>query len=110
MILNHFLNLGQLIDDYISSHDMFGVLGLFYVSESILGWIPPDLFIMWSEQFNNPLLWLTILGTISYFGGINAYFLGKLALKYPRLKQWLEKKNEIFFVLFLSKIFFVLVK
>ncbi len=75
-----------------------GVLPIFLLSESILGWFPPDFFITWSQQFGQPVLWLTILGCISYWGGVNAYMIGKLALKYPKLKAWLEKKNEDFFV------------
>ena len=97
LLLNHFFNLSQIIEDYIFSHDTAGVLTLFLLSESFLGWIPPDLFIMWSDKFNAPLLWLTILGTISYIGGINAYFIGKIALKFPRFRRWLENRNAEFF-------------
>ena len=97
LLLNHFFNLSQIIEDYIFSHDTPGVLTLFLISETVLGWIPPDLFIMWSDKFNAPLLWLTILGTISYVGGINAYFIGKIALKFPRFRRWLENRNAVFF-------------
>ncbi|MBQ3657351.1 MAG: hypothetical protein II956_10985 [Bacteroidales bacterium] len=98
LILNHFFNLSEIIEDYIFSHDTPGVLTLFLISESFLGWIPPDLFIMWSDKFNAPFLWLTILGTISYIGGINAYFIGKIALKFPKFRAWLENRNADFFV------------
>ncbi len=97
LLLNHFFNLSQIIEDYIFSHDTPGVLTLFLISETVLGWIPPDLFIMWSDKFNAPLLWLTILGTISYIGGMNAYFIGKIALKFPRFRRWLENRNAVFF-------------
>ena len=72
LLLNHFFNLSQIIEDYIFSHDTPGVLTLFLISETVLGWIPPDLFIMWSDKFNAPLLWLTILGTISYVAASRA--------------------------------------
>ena len=98
LVLNHFFNLSKIIEDYIFSHDTPGVLTLFLISESFLGWIPPDLFIMWSDKFNSPLLWLTSLGTISYVGGINAYFIGKTALKFPKFRAWLENRNAEFFV------------
>lgn len=97
LLLNHFFNLSQIIEDYIFSHDTPGVLTLFLISETVLGWIPPDLFIMWSDKFGQPLLWLTILGTISYIGGMNAYFIGKIALKFPRFRCWLENRNAVFF-------------
>ena len=94
LLLNHFFNLEQIIKDCIFSHDTPGVL----ISESFLGWIPPDLFIMWSDKFGQPLLWLTILGTISYIGGMNAYWIGKIALKFPKFRRWLESRNAEFFV------------
>lgn len=98
LVLNHYFNLSKIIEDYIFSHDTPGVLTLFLISESFLGWIPPDLFIMWSDKFNSPFVWLTILGTISYVGGINAYFIGKIALKFPKFRAWLENRNAEFFV------------
>jgi hypothetical protein len=52
---------------------------------------------MWSDKFNSPFVWLTILGTISYIGGINAYFIGKIALKFPKFRAWLENRNAEFF-------------
>ena len=98
LLLNHFFNLEQIIQDYIFSHDTPGVLTLFLISESFLGWIPPDLFIMWSDKFGQPFLWLTILGTISYTGGMIAYWIGKIALKFPKFRRWLESRNAEFFV------------
>ena len=73
LVLNHFFNLSKIIEDYIFSHDTPGVLTLFLISESFLGWIPPDLFIMWSDKFNSPLLemkgdskWTLIYSTFIY--------------------------------------------
>ncbi len=95
--LDYFFDLRGLVDKLFSL-GIAGVLPVFYLSESVLGWIPPDIFITWSNQFGHPFLWLTILATISYLGGLNAYFIGKLALQYPKFRAWLEKKNEEFFV------------
>lgn len=96
--LNHFFSLGDFIENFLYTHDKPEVLTLFLVSESFLGWIPPDLFIIWAKQFDNVWLWFTILGTISYVGGMNAYFIGKLFLKFPRIKHYVETRNEIFFI------------
>lgn len=95
--VDYFFGISELIDK-LNTLGAWGVLPIFLVSESLLGWIPPDIFITWSNQFHQPFLWLTILATISYLGGINAYLLGKIALKYPKFKAWLESKNEEFFV------------
>lgn len=97
LVLDRFVDIDGIITNYINSHGMPEVLALFLISESVLGWIPPDFFIMWSNQFGNMFKWLTILGTISYIGGINAYGLGILSAKFPKIRHWLEKRNEKFF-------------
>ena len=66
----------------------------FYVSESIIGLIPPDFLILWAEGFNNSFLVLLILALISYLGGITAYFLGILLLKVDFLKEYIEKRYK----------------
>lgn len=92
-----FFDLKSIIDN-LNTLSPAAAMPLFYVSETVLGLVPPDIFITWSEQFGRPVLWLTILGSVSYCGGITAYFLGKLALRFPKFRAWLEKKNDEFFV------------
>lgn len=67
------------------------VLTVFLISESILGMIPPDLFAIWSAKFNSPFLLLTILGVLSYIGGIFSYFIGYSLLKTKRIKAYSER-------------------
>lgn len=69
-----------------------GIFIIFYVSESILGLIPPEIFIAWSKKTPAPILNLSILSTISYLGGLTAYFLGRAALKIQSVKEYLEVK------------------
>ena len=61
-----------------------------------MGMIPPDIFIVWSKaRFpDTPYLLVTILATISYIGGIVAYYLGKLTLKSKRVKAYIKRKYE----------------
>ena len=63
------------------------VLLFFLVSESILGMIPPDIFIFWVTEYNSFWLLVGLLGLVSYFGGINAYFIGRLIRLAPKLKE-----------------------
>jgi membrane protein YqaA with SNARE-associated domain len=67
------------------------VLIVFFLSETILGMIPPDFFVIWSSKFNSPLLMLTILGVLSYAAGAAAYYIGCLLLKTKRIKTWSER-------------------
>jgi membrane protein YqaA with SNARE-associated domain len=67
------------------------VLIVFLLSESFLGMIPPDLFIIWSAKFNFPLFMVTILGVLSYIGGAFSYLIGYLLTKRKRIKAYSER-------------------
>lgn len=68
------------------------ILAIFFLSESFLGLIPPEIFIAWTKKTTNPILFLAILGTLSYSGGIISYFIGKAALRIIFVKNFLENK------------------
>ncbi|WP_422090297.1 YqaA family protein [Tenacibaculum ovolyticum] len=69
-----------------------GVLTVFFISETILGLIPPEIFIAWSKKTGTPVLNLSLLATLSYFGGLTAYFIGRASLKIDSVKNYLEVK------------------
>jgi membrane protein YqaA with SNARE-associated domain len=77
---------------FISSRfqDWF-VLTIFIISESFLGMIPPDLFIIWSAKFNSPILMASTLGVLSFIGGAISYLIGYLLTKNRRIKAWSER-------------------
>lgn len=69
-----------------------GVLIVFFISETLLGLIPPEIFIGWSKKTATPILNLSILATLSYIGGILSYFIGKTIQKITTVKNYLEIK------------------
>ncbi|WP_026776553.1 YqaA family protein [Polaribacter sp. Hel_I_88] len=69
-----------------------GILITFFVSETLLGLVPPEIFIAWSGKTESPIINLSILATLSYLGGLVSYFIGKTALKIKSLKEYLEVK------------------
>jgi membrane protein YqaA with SNARE-associated domain len=69
-----------------------GILITFFLSETLLGLIPPEIFIAWSGKTENPILNLALLATLSYLGGLLSYFIGKTALKIKSIKEYLEVK------------------
>lgn len=80
---------------FISSHfSDWLVLTLFLLSESFLGMIPPDFFVIWSAKFNSPFLIVCILGVLSYIGGAISYLIGRLLLKNRRIKAYSERVFE----------------
>ena len=70
------------------------VLFVFFTSESLLGLIPPEIFIAWSNKTNQPLLYLSLLATLSYAGGIVSFFIGRGILKMPRVYNYFEVKMK----------------
>jgi membrane protein YqaA with SNARE-associated domain len=75
-----------------TSFSTLGVLITFFISETLLGLIPPEIFIGWSKKTTDPVLNLSILATLSYIGGVLSYYIGKAALRIPRIKNYLEGK------------------
>ncbi|MFC0520323.1 YqaA family protein [Mesonia maritima] len=71
-----------------------GVLAVFFASESILGLIPPEIFIAWSGKSDHPEIYLAIIATLSYLGGIVSYFIGRGIASIPSVFVYLEVKME----------------
>ncbi|QNJ98730.1 YqaA family protein [Constantimarinum furrinae] len=71
-----------------------GILSVFFVSESLLGLIPPEIFIAWSDKTAAPVVYLSLLAVLSYLGGITSYFIGKWILRIPSVYQYVEVKMK----------------
>ena len=54
-----------------------GLIGLFFISEISIGFITPELLIVWADETLKPRWMLTILASLSYLAGIIGYFLGQ---------------------------------
>jgi membrane protein YqaA with SNARE-associated domain len=99
LIIKYFIDLDPLINYIINNFTNGFVLLVFLASESFLGMIPPDLFIIWTAKFNTPLIFLTLLGILSYIGGIISYFLGKWISERPKIKAYIERALEKYITL-----------
>lgn len=71
---------------------IYGVLAFFFVSEILLGLVPPEIFIAWSSKLNNPWMYLSILAVLSYAGGLISYWIGRLITTIPAVHNYLEVK------------------
>jgi membrane protein YqaA with SNARE-associated domain len=92
LLIGHYLLDFNAIFDFITTRFQdWVVLTFFFISEIFLGMIPPDFFVIWSTKFSSPLLFLSILGVLSYAGGAVAYYIGYLLLKRERIKTWSER-------------------
>lgn len=71
-----------------------GILAVFFVSESFLGLIPPEIFIAWADKTQHAIPYLSVLATLSYLGGMVSYYLGVAFTKVPRVHRYLEHKMQ----------------
>ncbi|MBT0607966.1 YqaA family protein [Aequorivita echinoideorum] len=70
------------------------ILLVFLASESLLGLVPPEIFIAWSDKMPQPILYLSLLAAISYLGGIISYFIGKWIFTIPKVYAYMEGKMK----------------
>lgn len=90
-----FIDLNSLLSTLVTNYSPYAIFSFFLTSETILGLIPPDIFIAWSSKSETPWLFLSILGTLSYAGGILSYLIGKQLFLIPKIKNHIENKIAI---------------
>ncbi|MGY0407359.1 MAG: YqaA family protein [Polaribacter sp.] len=94
LINSYVYNINDGLQSITETFSKVGILIFFFISETLLGLIPPEIFIAWTKKTPDPVLNLAILATLSYAGGLLAYFIGKMALKIKAVQLYLEVKME----------------
>lgn len=92
-----FITLKEIFSIIVSNVDTWAVFSVFFISESFLGIIPPDLFIVWTKELSlhiNANAWLLVgfLATLSYVGGLVSFGLGMRIITIPKIHAWALKK------------------
>lgn len=87
-----FMDLNSVLEALVANFSAGVVFLTFLVSETFLGLLPPEIFIAWSSKSASPLLFLTILATLSYVGGIISYLMGKQLFLIPAVRYHIEHK------------------
>lgn len=93
-IFNHFYDINNALIALTETLPVYGVLVFFFASETILGLIPPEIFIAWSGKMTSPWLYLSMLAFLSYFGGLLSYWIGHFITTIPSVHNYLETKME----------------
>ena len=83
-------NINDGLHHFTETFSRVTILIVFFISETLLGIIPPEIFIAWSKKTPEPIFNLAILATLSYSGGLITYFIGKMALKITSIKEFLR--------------------
>jgi membrane protein YqaA with SNARE-associated domain len=93
MAVNFFIiDINLLINNILETYSPKAVILCFLISESILGLIPPEIFILWSSKSDSPFLFLFALATVSYIGGAVSYFIGMCMSLMPAVSKHVERK------------------
>ncbi|MAN59416.1 MAG: short-chain dehydrogenase [Flavobacteriaceae bacterium] len=88
------IDFSDFFTDVTHTYAPISILLVFFASEAVLGLIPPEIFIAWSNKTSAPVLYLSILATLSYLGGIVSYFIGKWILNIPAVFNYMEGKMK----------------
>ncbi|MDN3667224.1 YqaA family protein [Algibacter miyuki] len=93
-VFNHFYDINETLVHLTEILPVYGVLGFFFASETLLGLVPPEIFIAWAGKMSQPWLYLSILAVLSYSGGLVSYWMGRTITKIPSVHNYLEVKME----------------
>ncbi|WP_223548452.1 YqaA family protein [Aestuariivivens sp. NBU2969] len=94
VIVNKFFNINAGLVHLTEALAPTGVLSFFFASETILGLVPPEIFIAWAGKMNYPWLFLGLLAILSYVGGLITYAIGYSITKLPKVHSYMELKLE----------------
>ncbi|MFG6687037.1 YqaA family protein [Mariniflexile sp. HNIBRBA6329] len=93
-VVNHYFDINAALVHLTETLPVYGVLGFFFLSETLLGLVPPEIFIAWSGKMYAPWLFLSVLAILSYSGGLLSYYIGQIITKIPKVHTYLEVKME----------------
>ena len=88
-------------EDFISifdpvTHNNPLMFMIFFISEAVLGIIPPDLFIRWASIKTDALMFIGALAILSYLGGVISFLIGKTIGNYPVFERIVTKIRSQF--------------
>lgn len=86
------LDINSLLNTFVETFSAKIVFSFFLVSETVLGLVPPEIFIAWSSKSATPWLYLFILATMSYIGGVISYLIGNRLFLVKPIRDHIENK------------------
>ena len=102
LLERYVITLKEVFEAVVENVDTWAVFLVFTLSESFLGIIPPDMFIVWTKELSTHIRideWLLVgfLATLSYVGGLISYLIGMKIIHIPKIHDWaIEKYGELF--------------
>lgn len=85
-------DINSMLNKLVATYSPKIIFTIFLISETVLGLVPPEVFIAWASKSVTPWLFLFILASMSYIGGIISYFIGNRIFLIPSVKKHMENK------------------
>lgn len=86
------LDINTFLNNLVATYSPRFIFTFFLISETALGLVPPEVFIAWASKSVTPWMFLLLLATMSYLGGIISYFIGNRIFLIPAVKNHLENR------------------
>jgi membrane protein YqaA with SNARE-associated domain len=86
------LDINSMLNNVVATYSPKIIFTIFLISETILGIVPPEIFIAWASKSGSPWFFLFVLASMSYIGGIISYFIGNRIFLIPSVKKHMENK------------------
>ncbi|MFO7723621.1 MAG: VTT domain-containing protein [Bacteroidales bacterium] len=84
------IDINVLLENASDDFSNFLVFTIFFLSESFLGLIPPEIFIAWTAKNPHPWVDLTGLALLAYMGGSVSYYIGRMILSIPSVTRFVK--------------------
>lgn len=93
IIINEYvININELLVLLTKNYSDTTIFTVFFISECILGLLPPDIFIAWTNNTPSPIYYLFILSVLSFLGGVISYLYGRALLYNEKVREYMEIK------------------
>ena len=86
------IDINILISNSFDKYSPQILMFIFFISESFLGLLPPELFLVWANKSSHPIFYAFLLASISYLGGIVSYVIGRYLYIIPFVKKFTENQ------------------
>ncbi len=87
-----FPNITEQLSLFIEFQPHSLIYSIFFISESFLGILPPDLFILWTKNLAHPIAAISSLAALSYAGGIVSFQIGRKMRHLSFIENWLIRR------------------
>ena len=78
------------LENATDNYSNFLVFTIFFISESVMGILPPEIFIAWTDKTPMPWTNLTGLALLAYMAGSVAYYIGRMILSIPAVTRYVK--------------------